>query len=452
IEKWSKDNDVKYELEYQFDDVIEKGKVVSQSVKANQMIKSKDTLKIVISLGPDPDLIITLPDFTDYSYDQIVEFVEANKLLDVTYDYIEDEEVEEDIFIKHNIDTPTMKRSEMIIFTLSLGDYDESKEIEVPDFSTFTKNQISNWGSVNNVFIKFIETTSTTVLKGEYIKQSPVAGALIYERRTITITYSSGQPIKAIDLSGKTKIQVIQWLDDNDNRVYAKYFESYNDDIGKNIVINNSPNSGYLADGATISVYLSLGRPNLDSYIGKDYTLLSNAINSLNSKGAELTLDIKSQYDDTVEKGKLISQDKYGEITTRSKITAVYSKGKQITIIDQIGKTFSEFSSYCSTNKLLIGTKTEKYHDTHAINEIIGHTPAAGQIVDEGTKINYVLSLGLYTPESFIGKTYSYASEKIDEANTKDAGWTIVRVDEYNNSYDKNVIYDQSVSGKTLTV
>ncbi|MDD2592368.1 MAG: PASTA domain-containing protein, partial [Erysipelotrichaceae bacterium] len=42
IEKWSKDNDVKYELEYQFDDVIEKGKVVSQSVKANQMIKSKD--------------------------------------------------------------------------------------------------------------------------------------------------------------------------------------------------------------------------------------------------------------------------------------------------------------------------------------------------------------------------------------------------------------------------
>ena len=46
IEKWSNENGVRYEFDYQFDDEIDKGKVVSQSLKANNMIKSKETLRI----------------------------------------------------------------------------------------------------------------------------------------------------------------------------------------------------------------------------------------------------------------------------------------------------------------------------------------------------------------------------------------------------------------------
>ena len=452
IDMWAKDNNIEIQYEYAFDEIIEKGNVISQSILPEIQISNNDIINIVISLGPDPDKIITLPNFVGYTYQQIVDFVIENKLLDVTYEYIEDNEIPEEVFIMHNIETSTMKRSDMIIFTLSLGESDESKEIEVPDFSTFTRNQISNWGTSNNVFIKFVTTTSTTVKEGDFIKQSPVAGALIYEKRTVTVTYSSGEPIKAIDLSGKTKIQVIQWLDDYDNRVYAKYVESYNNNIGKNIVISNSPNSGYLADGATITVNLSLGKPVLSDFSGKDQGLLSTTINELNGKGANIILDLKSDYSNTVEKGKIISQDIYGEINTGTKITAYYSKGKQITLIDQTGKSLSEFTTYISTNSLALGTKTEKYSDSINSNIIISHTPSGGTTVDEGTKINYNVSLGAYTPENFVGKTYTYTNDQILAANAKDAGWTLIREDEFNNSYSKDVVYEQSISGKTLTV
>ena len=452
IDMWSKDNNIKIEYEYAFDELIEKGNVISQSVLPETEISNKDIINIIISLGPDPDKIITLPDFAGFTYQQIVDFVSENRLLDVTYEYIENDEIPEEIFISHNIETPTMKRSDMMIFTLSLGESDESMEIEVPDFSTFTKNQISNWGASNNVFIKFVTSTSTSVEEGGFIKQSPVAGALIYERRTITVTYSSGEPIKAIDLTGKTKIQVTQWLDSYDNRVSVNETTVYNNDVGRNIVINNSPNSGYLADGATITVNYSLGKPTLSSFAGKDHELLSSAINELNKKGANLSLDLKSDYSNTVDKGKLISQDVDGEISTGTKITAYYSKGKQITLIDQTGKTLSEFTIYISNNSLSLGTKTEKYSDSINSNIIISHTPSGGTTVDEGTKINYDVSLGAYTPEDFVGKTYAYTNDKIVAANAKDADWSIERVDDYNNSYSKDIVYEQSISGKVLTV
>lgn len=452
IDQWAIENKIDIDYDYQFDELIEKGMVISQSVSPQTKIKKSEKLFILISLGPNPELEITLPDFTGYSYLQIVEFVDTNKLSDVTYEYVENDKIETDIFIAHNISTPTMKRNDMIIFTLSLGQNNEQKEIIVPDFSTYSRTQITNWGSVNNVIIRFESSTSTTIEKGGFIKQSPVAGSITYERRTITVTYSSGLPIQAIDLSGKTKIQVIQWLDQNDNRVNATFIDRYDNNVSKNIVISNRPNSGYLADGATITVNLSLGKPNLPDYSNQNHSLIVTKVNELNKDGASITLRSTTDYSETIDKGKIITQDISGDINVGSTVNVVYSLGKRITLVSQVGKTLSEFRSYLTTNKLLEGVKTERYHDTFSNNTIISHTPAANAIVDEGTRIDYQLSLGVYIPENFVGKTYSYASDAIISANTKNAGWTLNKIDDFNDTYSKGVIYDQVINTKTLTV
>ncbi|MEA5018643.1 MAG: PASTA domain-containing protein [Erysipelotrichaceae bacterium] len=452
IDQWAIENKIDIDYDYQFDEIVEKGMVISQSVSPQTKIKKSEKLFILISLGPNPELEITLPDFTGYSYLQIVEFVDTNKLSDVTYEYVENDKIETDIFISHNISTPTMKRNDMIIFTLSLGQNNEQKEIIVPDFSTYSRIQITSWGSVNNIIIRFESSTSTTIEKGGFIKQSPVAGAITYERRTITVTYSSGLPIQAIDLSGKTKIQVIQWLDQNDNRVNATFIDKYDNNVSKNIVISNRPNSGYLADGATITVNLSLGKPNLPDYSNQNHSLIVTKVNELNKDGASITLRSTTDYSETIDKGKIITQDISGDINVGSTVNVVYSLGKRITLVSQVGKTLSEFRSYLTTNKLLEGVKTERYHDTFSNNTIISHTPAANAIVDEGTRIDYQLSLGVYTPENFVGKTYTYTSNAINAANAKSAGWTLVKQEDYNNSYASGVVYEQSIDSRTLTV
>ncbi len=452
IEQWAKENKVEVDYEYRFDEEIARGKVISQSVEPQAKIKSKEILYIVISMGADPELEITLPDFTGFTYTQVVAFVEENKLSDVTFEYVENDEIEVDIFISHNVTTPTMKRSDMIIFTMSLGKNNVQKEIIVPDFSTYSRNQITNWGSVNNVIIKFVTTTSTTVEKDGFIRQSPLAGAITYEKRTITITYSSGLPIQAIDLSGKTKIQVVQWLDSIDNRVNISYVEKYDNSVAKNIVISNRPNSGYLADGATITVDLSLGKPNMPDYINQLHTSIVSKVNDLNKNGANIKLVSTTDYSDIVDKGKVISQDKSGDLDVGTTINVVYSLGRRITLVSQIGKTFSEFNAYLTSSKLLVGTKTERYHDTFANNTIITHTPAGGEIVYEGASLNYTLSLGAYLPEIFTGKTFTYAENVINAANAKSAGWTINRIDDFNDQYSKGIVYNQSVSSKVLTI
>lgn len=456
IDIWAKENDITVEYNYVYDDVVENGLVIAQSVEKETEIKKGSTITITLSQGADPSLEITLPDFTGYNYNQIAAYAAEFNLTDVTYDYVENADIATDIFISHNITTPTMKRSDMIIFTMSLGQSEETTEITVPDFSSYTKTQINNWATANNVIIKYITATSTTIDTGNFIKQSPASGAITYARRTITITYSSGKPIEAIDLSGKTKTQVISWLDGNDNRVYAKYSETYNNDVAKNTVISNSPSSGYLADGATITVYMSLGKPNVTNFVGDDYSDLTSQVTTLNNSGASLTVSSTTAYSDTIDKGKVISQDKSGEMSTGSKITVVYSKGKQITMSNYVGKTLSEFSTYCSDNGLNKTKTSEKYSDTIAANSLISHSPASGALIDEGSTVSYVLSLGLYSPteSSFLGKTYADASSIVSAAVSNGAtGWNIVRAeDAYNSSYAKDIICNASISGKVITV
>jgi len=60
FENWAKENDVAYNIEYEYNSTIKKGNLISISHKKNQIIKNSDTVKIVISQGGNttiPNLI-----------------------------------------------------------------------------------------------------------------------------------------------------------------------------------------------------------------------------------------------------------------------------------------------------------------------------------------------------------------------------------------------------------
>lgn len=450
---WANENNITIEYEYVYDDLIERGSYISQSHSANSEIKVNDIIVVKISSGADPNKIIQLPDFTGYTLEQIEEFVEKEKLSDVTYDYISDNKIEEDYFIKHNISTSTMKRSDMIIFTISSGkEAETTKEIIVPDFSFYSKVKIDNWGTQNNVYIKYAYKTSTTIEKGKVISQSVAVNSIIYPKKTITITLSSGEPITAIDLTNKSKTEVITWLGSIDNRINVSYEEKYHSTVTKNYVIKNSPNSGYIADGSTMTVVLSLGKPYLDNYQNKDYSELEKAVNNMNKKGAELTLSKTEEYHDTVKKGKIITSTS-GEVSIGSTITVKISKGKQIIMTDFTNKAESELKAFCSDNGLVAEKKEEKYSSVTK-GYIISNSPNSGSVL-QGSKVEYVLSLGTFTPENVVGKSYDYAKSMIDTANSKGAGnWTIVKTEEYDNTTNKakGLIFKQEVNGTELKV
>lgn len=56
IDSWAKNNKVNYSITEDYSDTVEKGKLISQSVNANQTIYEGEKIEIVISLGKKPTM------------------------------------------------------------------------------------------------------------------------------------------------------------------------------------------------------------------------------------------------------------------------------------------------------------------------------------------------------------------------------------------------------------
>lgn len=67
------------------------------------------------------------------------------------------------------------------------------KTVEVIDFSTITRDEVSTWCKTNNIKANITEEYSDTVEKGAFVSQSVVANTKIYEGDKITIVYSLGK-------------------------------------------------------------------------------------------------------------------------------------------------------------------------------------------------------------------------------------------------------------------
>ena len=435
----------------------EKAKLILQSPEAGTTLKDKNSpVEAVFSDGPDPTVEVVLTDFGGMSEDEIRQWTEENKLLDVTYEYQYSSEVEKGKLIAVNVEGETIVRNAMVIFTISLGEEDSGEEIKedivVPDFSTYSRNQVSNWGSANQVRITFASQTSTTIEKGEFIKQSIAAGQKVREGSNITVTYSIGKPVEAVNLSGKSKTEALEWLASYDNRIKMTFYNRYSNTFDKNTVISNSPNSGTVNDGATMSVYISLGKPEVDDYTGKKYEDLKAAVDALNEDKASIVLNATEEESDTYSAGVVISQSVSGELSVGSEITVVYSSGKYVTVGNYT--TESELKAFCDANGLLTKKNTDNYSSSVTKGNLISYDHK-GEKVIEGTTIGYTVSLGSYSVADYTGKKLSDLEADLNAAKALGAPeYKINSSEEYDNKTNvaKGLIFEQSINGTTITV
>ena len=453
VVKWASENKVEVAYENQYSETVEKKYVISQSIAKDTELKKDDKLKVVISMGSDPNLEVELPDFTNLTFKEIEEFVKQAKLQDVSYEYENSDTVKEGGFISLNTTEKKVKRSDMLIFKISLGAKKEEKTlIEVPDFSGYTRNEASSWGNANKISVKFSYVSSNTVEKGDLVKQSVAPKSMIEESSSIVLTYSLGKPVEARDFTGKKKVDVLNWLEEIDDRVKVSFEEIYSDTVEKNVVISSSPKEGTLNDGSTIRVTISLGKPELDDYVGKNYEGLQNAVKDINSKGGKITLNLTSQESDTYSKDLVISQSAKGPVATDATINAVYSTGKYVVVGDF--STVDQLLEFCITNGLNHKIGSYRYSDSIAKGGLVSYDHKGEKVV-EGSTITYVESLGTYTVGNFVGKSRAALEEELNNAKNQGApAYTIEETQEYDNSTNQpvGVIFKQEVSGTTVKI
>lgn len=187
--------------------------------------------------------------------------------------------------------------------------------------------------------------------------------------------------------------------------VETTYEES--DEVEENKVISQSINAGEMvAQGTKITLVVSSGTNAVDvpDVTGK---ARDEAIAELEAAGFRVTTD--TDYDDDVEEGYVISQspngsEKAAKTSTVTLIVSIGPETKKTDVPDLRGLSESAAKDKLSQSNLKAGTVSEEYSDSVTKGLVISQSYSPGMEVEEGTAVNFVLSLGKKEEKySFVG-------------------------------------------------
>ncbi|MGL5749487.1 MAG: Stk1 family PASTA domain-containing Ser/Thr kinase [Paraclostridium sp.] len=210
------------------------------------------------------------------------------------------------------------------------GSSQKVEEGVTPNFEQLTLSEAEKLAKDIGASVRVrLEEYSNEVPKDHIISQAPQAGMPINKGDTISVVISKGsKKIEVPNLVGKDRGEAETILKDAKLGVQFEY--KYNDSNKENIVISQSPSSGSIEIGGTVTVVVSKG-----SY--KEMVVVPNVLGKSISeaekiiKGVSLDVNFKFEHSDVHAKDIVISQTpNSGEIEKGSKVTVVVSKGPNI--------------------------------------------------------------------------------------------------------------------------
>lgn len=384
---WSTENDIKIVTEEVYDDLIEIGKVISQNVIVGERLFAGSTIKVTVSKGPDPEVLVNLIDFSGKDIGEIQQFIETNRLLAASIEFEKSTEVNSAYFIRIDTTSTQVKRGQAIKFFISTGSKDELTTVTIPDFAEYTRIQISTWAQTNNIKANFVDEFNNDIVQGKVISQSQAANTQVYDGSSITVKLSLGAGVVLENLVGKTKTTIDKFI--NDNGLKVSYSYTYSSNQNKDNGISMSPTAATkVGNGSTVNVILSLGKISVSDFKGKSLTALQAWVSEVNKQGANLKVTSSQEYSEGTTSGLIITQTpSSGDINPGTSIKASVSKGSGIVVGTFVGTTKT------SQEGLKVSTSST-YSGSVPSGQVISQSISAGSTVDNNSSISLVISLG----------------------------------------------------------
>ncbi len=230
---------------------------------------------------------------------------------------------------------------------------------------------------------------------------TPTATPTEEQVQTVTMPYVVGYKLEDAQ----------KMLAEKSEDLHVTASEETSDTYEKGFVIDQYPAKGAELDSdGEVKLVVSLGPPTFE---------LPDVRNS-SSKDAEATLtgmglkvdsNIKEQYDDAVEAGKVIATEptRGNMVKEGDTIVLVVSKGPEKTntvVPDVLNLTKAAAITKLQDNNLTAGNVTQDYSDTYAKGKVMSQSQAGGSEVAKGTAVDLVISLGSAgndNPSSYTG-------------------------------------------------
>ena len=410
---WTEKNDIKTDQNFEYSDTTKKYNVISQSEKAETLTKNLSTVDFVVSNGPDYNKEVILADMTGWNVDDVLDFVEENFLNNVTINFEENDTVDKDTIIRQSI-TGTIKRSDPIIFTTSLGNKEDLSPIKLEDLTNKSLLRASVYLGRNGIQYELKYEFSDKIEKGHVINSDPKKGNTVKPDDMVTLTISKGKEIKVPNLKNKTMADVTKWMVENNLQI--NYSDKYDTEIESGRVIESNYKEGdIIEEGTTVDVTFSKGPLKM-----KKFDNINDFKSWADING--IKYEIKEEFNSDVEKYKIIktSIEEGKTINLDDTITIYVSRGEAVKVPDFSGNTKSEAQKTCD-NSGLSCSFTEEYSSSITSGKVIRQSVAAGTEISKGDKITITIATNKKTSNTS-SKNHSSSSSSSSSNTSRPSG------------------------------
>lgn len=441
-----------------YDEEVAAGELISQSLKEGEILKRDQELVIVFSKGPDPELVVKLPDLKKETYDRqtLTQYLTAHHFKDISYEYVI-ADAAFDTVVKLNVQNEA-KRSTAILITLSAGDKLENIKTTVPDLTKYSLANAQAWASAAAVKLD-LEFIFAEQAKDAIIKQSIAPGMLVKGGTKLTLTISKGPAVTLLDFSGLSLAEAEAWAKQHDILLYTKKVYTSRYQAGT-IFDQNPAADSKIAAGSAVEVTISKGSDpstlyfTLADYRGKSEDEFLTYLHTLKVEDytAKKIRKTAARYDDQFAAGS-VAWHTQGEVKVTSYIEYYLSLGQYLLKAENFENKV--YKTVLQTVKELNekGAGISFTADVKEYNEVSKDHLFNCQAEGKYLTCRYSLGPYAYDAASFVGLTLAEAEQKIAEANKQGLSLKLeIIAEDFNDQYPEGVLCEAEFDGETLNV
>ena len=382
---WATKNNITLNQQYEYSDMIDDYKVISQDIKPGQDIKNLKKITISVSEGPNPNKEVVVPDMVTWDSERVLEFINDNHLSNVKVEFSESDKIKDTVIDQSK--KGNLKRNDEIKLKFSLGE-DELGETKLIDLTNKSKFETTFYLKQHQIKYKEENDFSSKTKRGYTAKQSIKPGTMIKPNdKEVVITISKGKKIKVPNLKKMSVTEITNWI--VSNRLKLEFSDKYDDKVKDNKVISASHKKGDIIEqGTKVSIVISKGKLKMPKFKN-----LADFYEWADKYG--INYEEKHEFSDKVKQGEVIKYSvKTGEaIKNNETIIVTISDGEKCEVPDLKDLTKSEAIKKLKKANL---NYTFVYKSSNSIkkDKVISQSISAGSKVSKDTTITVTLSNG----------------------------------------------------------
>lgn len=417
VVRWAEKNEVTLNQDYEYSDMVAAYNIISQDIEEGTKTKDINELTVSVSEGPNPDKEIIVPDMNGWDTERVINYVEDNYLNNVEVSFRESISPQDTVI--EQSDSGSMKRSEKLELTFSLGEEADTSDVKLADLTDMSEFAATLYLKQHQIKYEIKKDFSNKIERGNVSNQSIKANTMIKvnsDEDKVVVTISKGKSIKVPDLKEMSMVEITNWV--IENKLKLEFTNQYDDSIKENSVISANYDKGdKIEQGSTVKVVISKGKLVMEKFKSLD------EFRAWADKYG-ITYEEKHEFSEDVPQGEVISYShKKGDtIKNGDSIIVTISDGKECKVPNVVGMSKKEAIEALEAAGLNYNFVTQS--SSKSKNTVIKQSISAGSKVSSGTTITVTLSSGKNTEHHEESSSSGSSSSGSNSGNNNSGGST----------------------------